>query len=276
MNMAGGQDPVLVGAALGLVGLLALAGGTRRPARPCPYTDPDAVGSIGLCNQAGQQITSGSVTAKPFAWRAVSTQPAPAPYNNAGRTATLVAYQPQQGLPAGDWSGAQMTSSSRYTNPANPMAAATAADQSLQDIIDGVPTEVGRVPAAPDVLGHGERAGLHAALPGSQHPGDGRHLAGRRGEPGELRLGHGRIDRERPVAFRPPRRPRRPPAPSARRQRLHHGRVRLWQGRASRHETRPDSDVAGRRAFRRLGAGVAVGATAADDPDDRTSRCRAG
>ena len=92
-----------------------------------PYTDPDAVGSIGLCNQAGQQITSGSVTTKPFAWRAVSTQPAPAPYNNAGRTATLLAYQPLQDLPAGDWSGAQMTSSSSYTNPANPMAAATAA-----------------------------------------------------------------------------------------------------------------------------------------------------
>ena len=64
-----------------------------------PYTDPDAVGSIGLCNQAGQQITSGSITTRPFAWRAVSTQAAPAPYNNAGRTATLVAYQPQQALP---------------------------------------------------------------------------------------------------------------------------------------------------------------------------------
>ena len=104
-----------------------------------PYTDPNAVGSIGLCNQAGQQITSGSVTAQPFAWRAVSTQPAQAPYNNAGRTATLVAYQPLQGLPPGDWSGTQMTSSSRYSNAASPMAAATAADQSLQDIIEAYP-----------------------------------------------------------------------------------------------------------------------------------------
>jgi membrane protein implicated in regulation of membrane protease activity len=51
----------------------------------------------------------------------------------------LVAYQPQQALPPGDWSGAQMTSSSSYTNPANPMAAATANDQSLQDIIDQYP-----------------------------------------------------------------------------------------------------------------------------------------
>jgi len=139
MNMAGGKARILLGAALGLVGLLALAGGDAAAGSAVPYTDPDAVGSIGLCNQAGQQITSGSVTAKPFAWRAVSTEPAPAPYNNAGRTATLVAYQPQQALPPGDWSGAQMTSSSSYTNPANPMAAATANDQSLQDIIDQYP-----------------------------------------------------------------------------------------------------------------------------------------
>jgi hypothetical protein len=132
-----GTRTILV-AALGLAGPLALASGAA--ASPAvPYTDPDVVGSIGLCNQAGQQITSGSITAKPFAWRAVSTQPAQAPYDNSGRTATLVAYQPLQDLPPGDWSGAQMTSSSSYTNPANPMAAATNGDQSLQDIIDQYP-----------------------------------------------------------------------------------------------------------------------------------------
>jgi hypothetical protein len=104
-----------------------------------PYTDPNAVGSIGLCNQAGQQITSGSISTSPFAWRAVSTEPAQPPYNNAGRTATLVAFQPQQALPAGDWSGAEMTSSSSYTNPANPMAAATGGDQSLQSFVEQYP-----------------------------------------------------------------------------------------------------------------------------------------
>ena len=88
MNMAGGRTRILLGAALGLVGLLALAGGDAAAGSAVPYTDPNAVGSIGLCNQAGQQITSGSISTTPFAWRAVSTQPAPAPYNNAGRTAT--------------------------------------------------------------------------------------------------------------------------------------------------------------------------------------------
>jgi hypothetical protein len=131
------QGLVIGGFALAsCVGFTGAAGAATSAA---PYTDPDAVGSIGLCNQAGQQITSGSVTAQPFAWRAVSTQPAPSPYNNTGRTATLVAYQPQQSLPAGDWSGTQLTTSARYSNPANPMAAATAADQTLQDIIEEYP-----------------------------------------------------------------------------------------------------------------------------------------
>jgi hypothetical protein len=104
-----------------------------------PYSDPNAIGYIGLCNQSGQQITSGSITTTPFAWRAVSSQAAQPPYDNSGRTATLYAYQPRQGLLPGEWSGEQMTSSSRYSNPANPMAAATDGDDSLEDFIQDYP-----------------------------------------------------------------------------------------------------------------------------------------
>jgi hypothetical protein len=129
----------LAATGVALLGCAAFAGVAAASGSSVPYTDPDAIGSIGLCNQAGQQITSGTVTAKPFAWRAVSTEPAQAPYNNAGRTATLVVFQPQQELPTGDWSGAQITSSSTYSNPANPMAAATSADQSLADFIAQYP-----------------------------------------------------------------------------------------------------------------------------------------
>jgi len=100
-----------------------------------PYTDRAVAGSIGLCNRAGQQVTSGSITARPFAWRAVSTQPAPAPYDDAGRTATLYAYQPRRGLTAAAWSGTVLTASSQYSNPAHPMAAATASDESLRDFL---------------------------------------------------------------------------------------------------------------------------------------------
>jgi hypothetical protein len=106
-----------------------------------PYTDPASDGYIGLCNQQGQQITSGSVSAAPFVWRAVSSQPAPAPYNGAGGTAILTAYLPMQGLPPGDWSGEQLTASSRYSNPQVPMAQATAKDVPLQDFLEDYPPE---------------------------------------------------------------------------------------------------------------------------------------
>lgn len=132
-------------ALLGAAGIMAqplggpLSGLAGAATSAAPYTDPDAVGSIGLCNQAGQQITQGSTTAIPFAWRAVSTQPAQTPYDNAGRTAILVAYLPLQGLPPGDWSGTEITASSSYTNPGNPMAAATDGDESLQSFIEAFP-----------------------------------------------------------------------------------------------------------------------------------------
>jgi MYXO-CTERM domain-containing protein len=108
-----------------------------------PYSDPNAQGSIGLCNAAGQQITSGSIDTVPFAWRAVSTQKATSPYDNAYRTAQLLAYQPQEGLEAGEWSGEELTSSSRYTNPDHPMAAATDGDYSLKDFIEDFPLKWG-------------------------------------------------------------------------------------------------------------------------------------
>ena len=111
----------------GAVALLAVSSvtGLASAATAVPYTDPDVAGSIGLCNQAGQQVTSGSVDTVPFTWRAVSTQPASAPYNNAARRATLVVYQPMQNFPAGDWSGETLSAASSYSNPANPMVAGT-------------------------------------------------------------------------------------------------------------------------------------------------------
>ncbi len=132
---------------LGLALAGAVAGSSERPAggaeiaSAAPYSDSAATGSIGLCDQSGKQITSGSTDTTPFAWRAVSTQPAPSPYDNGGRTATLYAFQPRQGLAPGEWSGQQLTSSSRYSNPANPMAAATAGDESLADFLGDFPTK---------------------------------------------------------------------------------------------------------------------------------------
>lgn len=106
-----------------------------------PFTDHSVVGSIGLCTRSGHEAASGSVNARPFAWRAVSSAPAPDGYGGIGRTATLFAYQPRQGLTPDEWSGSQLTASSRYSNPAHPMAAATRADDSLAQFLEEYPAQ---------------------------------------------------------------------------------------------------------------------------------------
>jgi hypothetical protein len=132
---------LLVCLGLALLGAALPAATSGAASTGVPYTDPNAVGYIGLCNQAGQQITSGSVTTTPFVWRAVSSQAAPVGYDGPSRTATLTAYLPLQALPAGDWSGEELTSASEYSNPANPMAAATTRDVSLETFIQDYPPE---------------------------------------------------------------------------------------------------------------------------------------
>ena len=128
-------------AAVALVTGLAFAGvgSTAAGASTVPFRDPAAQGYLGLCDAAGHQITSGSTLTVPFAWRVVSTQPAPAPYDNSYRTAILLAYQPQNGLTPGEWSGEELTASSRYSNPAHPMAAAATGDLSLAEFVGDYP-----------------------------------------------------------------------------------------------------------------------------------------
>jgi hypothetical protein len=121
-----------------LAGAPVLAGAVT-PASQAPYTDPNAVGYLGLCNQAGQQITSGTISTTPLAWRIVSSVPAQPPYDGSTRTAIVLAYQPRQGLPPGEWSGEAITASSRYSSPAAPMAAATDQDYSLANFLSDFP-----------------------------------------------------------------------------------------------------------------------------------------
>jgi hypothetical protein len=104
-----------------------------------PFQDPDAVGVIGFCNQAGQPVTQGNIATTPFVWRAVSSQAAEAPYNGPGHSAILYAYQPRQGVDPGQWSGEELTAAATYSDPAHPMAAATDRDESLQDFVQDFP-----------------------------------------------------------------------------------------------------------------------------------------
>ena len=107
-----------------------------------PYTDPKATSSLALCGKDGKQVTSGSITARPFVWRAVSSSAAPKPYDKAGRTATLFAFQPRPQVDAAQWSGDLLTASARYTDVRHPMAAATDLDEPLADFLDTYPARL--------------------------------------------------------------------------------------------------------------------------------------
>jgi len=114
-----------------------LAAAVADAAPSVPYTDPRAAaGYIGLCNQQGQQVTSGSIDTAPFVWRAVSTVAAPSGVSGTGRTATLYAYQPMQGLPAQYWSGEQITGTAQYSNPSFPTVVSTARDLPLSNFLN--------------------------------------------------------------------------------------------------------------------------------------------
>ena len=92
-----------------------------------PFTDPNQVGSLTLCNPHEQPITSGSLLTVPFVWRAVSTTRVPPGYTRA----ELYLFQPIQYVDPGDWTGYQLTDGAVFSNPAHPMAQATYADAPL-------------------------------------------------------------------------------------------------------------------------------------------------
>jgi hypothetical protein len=121
---------------------------TARPAVPgsgsqgsfhVPYSDPSQAGLLTLCNKANQPVTHGTITAKPFVWRVVSSVATPNGYWVKGATATLYAYQPRQYTPAGAWSGLAMTAASVYSNPATPMVQSTPIDEPLSYMTESFP-----------------------------------------------------------------------------------------------------------------------------------------
>ena len=107
-----------------------------------PYSDPNATGVLGLCDKAGHSIDHGSIHDVPFVWRAVSSTPAPSPYDKDGRTGTLLAFQPRPGVDPGQWSGDLLTASGHYASAAHPMAQSTDRDEPLSDFLTSYPTKV--------------------------------------------------------------------------------------------------------------------------------------
>jgi hypothetical protein len=125
------------------IAVLQFAGAGPSSADTVPYKDPSAVGSITLCDTTGHALTSGRTDFAPFAWRAVGSLAAKAPYNGTGRTATLYAYQPIQNVDPANWFGQNLTGSARYTDPGHPMVASTPADPTLASYLVAYPTKWG-------------------------------------------------------------------------------------------------------------------------------------
>lgn len=123
---------------IALLAAVAITGPAEASA-PVPYTDAAVTGSLGLCDNHGHQITTGSTTTQPFASFAVASVAAPSGYTGTGRGAVLYAFQPIENVPADAWSGEELTDNSDYTNAAHPMAAATGGDPALQNFIADYP-----------------------------------------------------------------------------------------------------------------------------------------
>jgi hypothetical protein len=129
---------LIAGATLALALLTAgpaAAAGTGLP------TDTRASGWIGLCDEAGHNVTGGDIHAKPFVWKAVASQAPPAAYRGTGQNTALSAFQPRPQVPAEEWSGTSMTAASYYSTPTHPAAQATYADLSVADLLRQYPAE---------------------------------------------------------------------------------------------------------------------------------------
>jgi len=125
-----------------VAGAVVLGAAGIATAAPPPYpNDPSSVATLALYDASGNPITHGSITDTPFAAYAQASGAV-----RAGDTkATLYAYTPVFGLPAGSWSGAAISASTSYPipgapAPANaslPTAAVSNLDQTLGSYISG-------------------------------------------------------------------------------------------------------------------------------------------
>jgi hypothetical protein len=104
-----------------------------------PFTDTSIRGTLTFCSRTGQPMTSGSLFTAPFAWKTVSSAPAPTGYRGSRARVTLYAYQPIQFVDPGDWSGQQLTGASAFSNAAHPVVQATNIDSALLGFSNAFP-----------------------------------------------------------------------------------------------------------------------------------------
>lgn len=122
--------------ALAIAALVTLP--TAAHAADAPYADPSAAGGITFCDSKGDVVTGGRLD-DGLAAKAVAGAAAAAPYDGPTRTAGLFAYQPRQGLSAGEWSGQGMTALSRYTDPRHPAVEILPRDSTMAAFLHAYP-----------------------------------------------------------------------------------------------------------------------------------------
>ncbi|MGN6606079.1 MAG: hypothetical protein ACTHMS_03585, partial [Jatrophihabitans sp.] len=101
--------------------------------------DPAVAGTIGFCDLHDHQVTDGPVDGTPFVWKAVASQPPPKDYLGRGENTILNIFQPRPGVPAGEWSGDQLTAATFYQSSTHPAAIATSQDLPLSAIVAEFP-----------------------------------------------------------------------------------------------------------------------------------------
>lgn len=131
----------VVGLALGALSAAVplAAASTASPTAKAPFTDTNVNAWLTFCNQKDQPVTSGSIYAQPFVWKAISSGEAPPGYRGQAARGTLYAYQPIQYVDPLDWSGQQLTAGAVSSNAHHPVAAATAVDLPLIGFVQAYP-----------------------------------------------------------------------------------------------------------------------------------------
>ena len=106
---------VLAALFVAIVAMSSAASAQAESERGLP-SDPNARGYIGLCNENGQNVTGGSINARPFIWKAVSSSHPPGSFQGHGQNADLLMFQPRPDTGPAYWSGTAMTAAAYYVS----------------------------------------------------------------------------------------------------------------------------------------------------------------
>ena len=107
--------------------------------RTVPYEDARSSGLLTLCSADGEPVTEGRVDDRPLAAFALGETGLPAEYDSEGTVATLFAYQPREGIEAGEFSGVPLTAAGLVSDPVEPAVEITEDVWSVSDFTTAFP-----------------------------------------------------------------------------------------------------------------------------------------